>query len=67
MNNDFISWEKLRDKRKKIRKEFPDIKSKKSNRTFKDEYGIIRCSRCGTDKNIDGCGDCLQMKKIKAA
>lgn len=33
---------------------------------YTDERGIVRCSKCTSDKDIGGCSDCVEQKKYQA-
>lgn len=67
MNVCYKIWDEIYQLRNEIKKERPELRTKKIKKTFKDENGIVRCSKCGSSKNISKCADCIAAKLNLAA
>jgi len=61
----FDEWDRIYNQIDEAKKNNPNlVKSIKKSKTFTDEDGDTRCSKCGSTDDIDSCFECLQQKNI---
>ena len=63
----FQEWDRIFDELNKFKKENPDFKFNNRPKTYKDENGDIRCTKCGATEDISNCPECVTEKEYLKA
>ena len=63
-NTNFEEWDKIFAQREQYNKEHPEGKTFRRWKTFKDEDGVVRCTKCGATDDIGGCPECQSEKEF---
>jgi hypothetical protein len=59
----YEEWDKIFEQQEQYKKENPHIKNNKRSKTYIDEDGVVRCTKCGSTDDISGCMDCTNEKE----
>ncbi len=60
----FEEWDNIFAQREVYIKEHPEEKNMLRPKTFKDEEGVVRCTKCGGVENFSTCPECVEEKKF---
>lgn len=63
-DNQFNEWDAIFEELDNFKKENPDFIFNKRPKTFKDEDGDIRCTKCGSTQDISSCPECVAEKEF---
>jgi len=62
-NKQFQEWDKIFEELEKFKEENPNFHFNKRPKTFKDEDGEIRCTKCGATEDLSNCPECVSEKE----
>jgi len=60
----YQEWDAIFQEREKYLEEHPQAKDIKRPKTFKDQDGNIRCTKCGSTNDIGGCIECTTEQEF---
>lgn len=63
-SENFKEWDEIFEQREAYLKLHPDANNIKRPKTFEDENGDIRCTKCGSTQNISTCPECVSEKEF---
>jgi len=58
-SEEFKEWDEIFKQRKEYLEENPEARDRERPKTFEDDEGDTRCTKCGSTNDIGGCIECV--------